>query len=79
MPGFVAGTKLQGIYGDRYARLIILKRRKKQPYARAAVIAAEDGMISVFIGYEICRSRVGGSIWNLSVGACVVRGAKVCM
>ena len=58
MPGFVAGTKLQGIYGDRYARLIILKRRKKQPYARAAVIAAEDGMISVFIGYEIFRSRV---------------------
>ena len=27
-PGFTASAKLQGIFGDRYARVIHLKRRK---------------------------------------------------
>ena len=30
LPGFVVGAGLKGLFGDRYARVIQLKRRKKQ-------------------------------------------------
>ena len=30
LPGFVAGAGLKGVFDDRYARVIQLKRRKKQ-------------------------------------------------
>lgn len=39
-PGFTALSKLVGVFGDRYARVIQLKRRKKQPFVRTAVSAA---------------------------------------
>ena len=38
-PGFYASSKLVGVFGDRYARVIKLKRRKKQ---LAALIVATD-------------------------------------
>ena len=28
LPGFVVGAGLKGLFGDRYARVILLKRRK---------------------------------------------------
>ena len=37
VPGFVAASALGGIFGDRYARVIVLQRRKKQPFALSAV------------------------------------------
>jgi transposase len=33
VPGFVVCSKLLGVFGDRYARVIVLRRRKKQPSA----------------------------------------------
>ena len=39
-PGFNASSKLVGKFGDRYARVIQLKRRKKQPSVVTVVSAA---------------------------------------
>jgi hypothetical protein len=37
MPGFVASSAFGGVFGDRYARMIVLRRRKKPRFARSAV------------------------------------------
>ena len=29
LPGFVAASRLLGVFGDRYARVLVLRRRKK--------------------------------------------------
>lgn len=41
MPGFTANARLRGVFGGRYARLVILSRRKKRPYVHAAATAVE--------------------------------------
>ena len=28
LPGFVAASRLHGVFGDRYARVLVLRRRK---------------------------------------------------
>jgi hypothetical protein len=30
LPGFVAASRLHGVFGDRYARVLVLGRRKQQ-------------------------------------------------
>ena len=40
VPGFTAASKLVGVFGDRYACVVQLQRRKKQPCVRTADIAA---------------------------------------
>jgi len=30
LPGFVANPKLRGFFGDRFARVVVLRRRKKR-------------------------------------------------
>ena len=79
LPGFVASSKLVGVFGDRYARVIKLSRRKKQPYAPIADTDAEDVTISECSGSAICRLPAGESIWSLNAGASTARGARVCM
>jgi len=41
-PGFTAASKLVGVFGDRYARVIQLRRRKKRPSVRTVDTAAGD-------------------------------------
>lgn len=41
MPGFTANSGLRDVLADRYARILTLRRRKKQPYAHPAATAAE--------------------------------------
>ncbi len=31
LPGFLAASELKGVFGDRYARVMQLRRRKKTP------------------------------------------------
>ncbi len=78
-PGFTAKSKLVGIFGDRYARIIQLKRRKKQPSVPTVVTGAGGVTIRRPRGYVISRLPVGGSIWSSSAGVSVVRGAAACM
>ena len=79
LPGFVVGAGLKGLFGDRYARVIQLKRRKKQLCALTVGNGAGGAMTSKCAGSATCRWQAGGSIWNTSVGASTVLGAAVCM
>ena len=79
LPGFTASSKLAGVFGDRYARVIQLKRRKKQPSVRAVVTDAGGVTTSGLCGSETSRLPVGASTWSLNAGVSVVRGATACM
>ena len=78
-PGFTASAKLQGIFGDRYARVIHLKRRKKQLSALVVVTAAGDVTTRRSCGYAICRWLAGASTWSSNAGESVARGVTACM
>ena len=79
LPGFVAGAGLKGVFDDRYAHVIQLKRRKKQLFALTVGNGAGGAMTSKCAGSATCRWQAGGSLWNTSVGASTVLGAAVCM
>ncbi len=51
LPGFVVGAGLKGLFGDRYARVIQLKRRKKQLCALTVGNGAGGAMT------QVCRVR----------------------
>ena len=78
LPGFVAASKLVGVFGDRYARVIRLKRRKKRPSAPAAATGAEAVTTRRFCGSAICRWPAGGSISSLNAGGSVASGVAAC-
>ena len=78
-PGFTAASKLVGVFGDRYARVIQLKRRKKRPFVHTVVIAAEGVTTNVSCGSVISRLPTGGSTWSLNAGASIARGVVACM
>ncbi len=78
-PGFTASSKLVGRFGDRYARVIQLKRRKKQPSVATVVNGAEGVTTKRCCGYETSRLPDGESTWSSSAGVSVVRGAAACM
>jgi len=79
LPGFLARSRLTGVFGDRYARVIKLKRRKKQPSVRTVVTGAGDVTTRRSCGYAICRWPDGASTWSSNAGVSVVRGAAACM
>jgi hypothetical protein len=78
-PGFTASSKLLGVFGDRYARVIQLKRRKKQPSVRTADTAAEGVTTRKLCGCETSRLQDGESIWSSNTGVSIARGAVACM
>ncbi len=78
-PGFTAASKLMGVFGDRYTRVIPLKRRKKQPSVRTVDTDAGGGTTKRSCEYAISRWPDGESTWSLSAGVFVVRGAIACM
>lgn len=79
LPGFVAASQLKGVFGDRYARVIKLRRRKKKPYVRAADTVAGDVMTRRFCGSVISPLPAGGSTWSSNVGVSTARGSAACM
>ena len=79
LSGFVASTKLLGVFGDRYARVIRLRRRKKQPSVRVVDIGVVGATTGAASGCGIYRLPVGGFIWNLNVGGSSARGVAACM
>ncbi len=78
-PGFTAASNMVGKFGDRYARVIQLKRRKKRASVVTAVIAAADDTTRSCCGYATSRWLDGGSTWSSNAGVSVVRGAVACM
>ena len=79
LPGFVAEARLLGVFGDRYARIVVLRRRKKRQRAPAAGINAEADTTSTRVVYGTCRLRDGGSICSSNVGASTALGAVPCL
>jgi hypothetical protein len=55
LPGFVALAQLAGVFGDRYARVIRLRRRKKPRDVGSAAGAAEPGTTSGPAAHGTCR------------------------
>ena len=78
-PGFTALSKLVGVFGDRYARVIQLKRRKKQPSVLTVGADAMGVTTRRPCGYVISRLPDGESTWNSNAGVLVVQGATACM
>ncbi len=78
-PGFTASSELVGVFGDRYARVIQLKRRKKQPSVLAVVTGAEGVTTRRSCGYVISPLPDGGSTWSSNAGVSIARGVTVCM
>ena len=64
---------------NRYARVIHLKRRKKQLSALVVVTAAGDVTTRRSCGYAICRWLAGASTWSSNAGGSVARGVTACM
>ena len=64
MAGFVARARLAGVYGDRYARVIKLQRRKKQPCVRTVDTGAGGVTTNGRAGFVICPWRTGGFTWS---------------
>ncbi len=79
LPGFTASSELVGVFGDRYARVIHLKRRKKQPSAVIVVTGAEGVTTRESCVYGTCRLPDGESTWSLNAGVSVARGVTACM
>ncbi len=77
--GFVASANLAGVFGDRYARVIKLRRRKKRPAARAVDTGTEGITTSGFAEFVISRWSDGESTWNSNDGVSTVQGAVACM
>jgi len=76
--GFVAKSKLCGFFGDRFARVIVLHRRKKRLSARAAVTDARAAMTSGLASPEIFQWLAGASTSSSSAGGSTALGAVLC-
>ena len=79
LSGFVAASQLKGVFGDRYARVIKLRRRKKQPSVLTVDTAAGGVTTRGSCGFEISRLLDGESTWSSNVGVLTARGAAACM
>ncbi len=68
LSGFNAQSQLQGVFGDPKARMIELKRQKKDRVAQD--VATATGIITIpnCDKYEISMRRDGGPIFAMSKG-----------
>jgi hypothetical protein len=78
LPGFIASSRLKGVFGDRFARVVALRRRKKRLDAHVAAIGAEAAMTSASSASATLVSPTGVSTSSSSGGACGALGAVPC-
>jgi hypothetical protein len=69
MPGYAAQITLKPVDGDDRARIVTLRRRKKQPYAPGVAVAAVAVTTREFNEFATCRRRPVESILSLNAGA----------
>lgn len=67
-PGFWARSHLQGVFGNPHARLVVLVRRKKLPFAPAIGCGTARSTTARRTGCGIPMQRTGASICRLSNG-----------
>ena len=75
-PGFRSRSRLQGIFGDPHARLVVLVRRKKQPCAPAVGPGTAPSTTARHAGCGIPMPRAGVCIWHLSNGEWPARAVR---
>ena len=75
-PGFRARSRLQGIFGDPHARLVVLVRRKKQRCAPAVGHGTAPSTTARHAEYGIPMPRAGVCIWHLSNGEWPARAVR---
>ena len=78
-PGFIANAKLKGVSRDRFARVVVLRRRKKQVSAHAVDVGAEVVTIKNQNVRATLALLVGASTLNLNGGECPVQAVALCM
>lgn len=78
MPRLSACATLTGVFGDRYARVVSLRRRKERPSVRSAATAAAVGTTSAGAKCAICRRVGSASTWSSTAGWPTARGAAAC-
>jgi len=61
-------SKIQGIFGDPKARVIILKRTQKKRYADAVAQPISDTTTGKFSGHGICPAEMPAYIWKQRSG-----------
>jgi hypothetical protein len=78
LPGFVAASRFVGVFGDRYARVLVLRRRKKLHAARRVGTGAAVAMTDAPAVLATSRLAGSGSISSSSAGASTALGAAAC-
>ena len=78
LPSFVAASRLVGFFGDRYARVLVLRRRKKLYAARSVDTVA--AVATTHAPAVPATSRLAGfvSTSSSSAGGSTARGAAAC-
>ena len=78
LPGFVVASRLLGVFGDRYARVLVLRRRKKQRSARSVDTGAAGAMINAPAVPVTSRLAGSESMSSSSGFGFTARGAVTC-
>jgi hypothetical protein len=63
-PGFGPLAQVRGVFGDPYAVVITLRRRRKKHSAVSADLPIAPSTISVLGGCAICPAATSGFTWR---------------
>jgi hypothetical protein len=74
-PGFAPAATIRGVFGDPYAVVITLRRRRKKRAVPYAVPAIAPSTINPLDGSAISIAAAGGSTWSSSSDASPVASA----
>jgi len=76
LPGFVPAATIRGVFGDPYAVVITLRRRRKKPAAVCAVPVIGPSTTKLLEGSGTSIVVDDGSSWRSSSDASSVATAK---
>ena len=75
-PGFRPAATIRGVFGDPYAVVIALNRRRKKHAAACAAPVIAPSTIKRFAGYATSIAVAVASTWSFTFGASSVATAK---
>lgn len=74
-PGFVPTATIRGLFGDPYAVVIALRRRRKKPAAGCAASAIAPSTIKLLEEYATSIAAADASTWRFPSDASPVASA----
>lgn len=75
--GFIAKSELEGRFGDPKARVVVLKRQKKQPSVPSAALSIEAITTAEFVVYVIVMPKVIAYIFAMKDDVYIARNVIV--